>query len=253
VIVTVTGADNPNLRNADGTFSMTKWKARFDAASAATSATAVRNWVRDGTLVGIFVLDEPWLDFTNFSYSTLDDLCQYVKASWPWVSCLVREDNWVIDENTPANYTFQYLDAGWSQASNFTVNQYGGGNIQTYFQNALDIGASHGLGVWYGFNLLKYANKANTGCTGPEIDPGYCAITPAQLRAVADAIEAIGSGKGCGVSGWFLDNAAGPDRNYFLSGTGIPSALQYLWDHTAGRTPAIQPGPCNIRGDLPAP
>jgi hypothetical protein len=124
--------------------------------------------------------------------------------------------------------------------------------VRSYFQDNLDAGSALGLGVWYGFNLLSYVNmNARPGCT-PEINTGFCAISPTELRAVADAIEALGSGKGCGVSGWFLDRDAGAKRNYFFN-AGITSALQYLWNHTAGRSPAIQPGPCNIRGDLPAP
>jgi hypothetical protein len=157
----------------------------------------------------------------------------------------------VIHANTPATYKFKYLDAGWSQTTDFKVRDTGGGSVQAYFQANLDQGEIHGLGLWYGFNLLKYVSVNRGACTTPQFGE-HCAISSAQLRAVADAIRAIGSGKGCGVSGWYLESAAGAERNYFHS-SAMTSALQYLWNQTAGGSPAIQPGPCNIRGDLPAP
>jgi hypothetical protein len=252
LIVTVTGADNQNMTKPDGTFDQAVWTSRFDAAAAAISPDSVREYLRNGTLIGIYVIDEPWSDFQNFSYTTLENLCQHIKASWPWAPCIARTDNTVIDQHTPAGYHYQYVDAGWSQTTDFKVRTSSGGTVQSYFQDNLNAGTSLGLGVWYGFNLLSYVNmNARPGCT-PEINTGFCAISPTELRAVANAIEALGSGKGCGVSGWFLDRDPGAKRNYFFN-AGITSALQYLWDHTAGRTPAIQPGPCNIRGDLPAP
>jgi hypothetical protein len=252
IIVTVTGADNPHMTKADGSFNQAVWTSRFDAAASAISPDSVREYLRNGTLIGIYVIDEPWSDFVNFSYTTLEDLCQHVKSAWPWAPCIARTDNTVIDANTPAGYRYQYVDAGWSQTTDFKVRTSSSGTVLSYFQDNLNAGTSLGLGLWYGFNLLSYVNmNARPGCT-PEINTGFCAISPAELRAVADAIETLGSGKGCGVSGWFLDNNAGAKRDYFFN-TGITSALQYLWNHTAGRSPAIQPGPCNIRGDLPAP
>jgi hypothetical protein len=256
VIMTVTGADNQNLRtdpNNKSSFVKATWMSRFNDAAAAISPDTVRDYLKDGTLIGIYVIDEPWSDFTSFTYQTLDSLCQHVKASWPWAPCIARTDNTVIHDNTPATYKYRYLDAGWAQTTEFKVRTSPGHTVQSYFQTNLDVGETHDLGLWYGFNLINYVNTAQRpGCT-PSFDNGqHCAITADELKAVANAIEAIGSGKGCGVSGWFLDNAVGPERNYFFN-AGINDALKYLWNHTAGRNPAIQPGPCNIRGDLPAP
>jgi hypothetical protein len=251
VMMTVTGGDNQNLTKDDGTFDRDVWTTRLNNAAAAIHRDTVRDYLRDGTLIAMIVVDEPWTDFQGFTYLLLDSLCQDLKVKWPWAPCMVGAGNTQIHENSPATYTFQYLDAGWAQVTDFKVRQHGG-TVQSYFQKNLDQGELHGLGLWYGFNLLKYINVSQGACTTPQFGE-HCAISPTQLRAVADAIEAIGSGKGCGVSGWYLERDVGSaERNYFLSAE-ITSALKYLWNHTAGRSPAIQPGPCNIRGDLPEP
>jgi hypothetical protein len=253
VIMTVTGADNQNMTDTtDGTFKKAEWTRRFDLAAGAIAADTVRAYVKDGTLIGIYVIDEPWSDFVGFTHLTLDSLCQHVKASWPWAPCIARTDNTVIDGNTPAAYQYKYLDAGWAQATDFKVRTSPLGTVRSYFQANLDAGATRKLGLWYGFNLINYVNtRARPNCS-PEINSGYCAMSPTEIRALADAIEAIGSDHGCGVSGWILKKDPGAERNYFFD-TGVTSALQYLWNHTAGRSPAIKPGPCNVRGDLPAP
>ena len=254
VVVNLTGSNTNFETNHDSMFVMRSGPPSSMPRPAPISADSVRAYVKDGTLIGIYIIDEPWSDFKNFTHTTMESLCQHEKSFWPWAPCIARTDNTVIDSNTPPGYHFTYVDAGWAQATAFKTTHSTAGTVLSYFQDNLDAGNALGLGLYYGFNLVSYVNvNARPGCQPRPENQQHCAMTAAEIRALADAIETLGNGKGCGVNGYRLPvDPQDPERVYFFQ-TDINSALNYLWNHTAGRSPALQPGPCNIRGDLPTP
>jgi hypothetical protein len=257
VTVRVTGGNANFQNNGDRTFYIAKWKQAFDA----VSSIDVSSYVADGTLIGHYAIDEPYSDFDNLKNgslgTTLEQMCQYQKSfpGWRSVPCLVREINTRLRTYMPAG-GYKYLDAGWSQ---LTDHQYVppttyDGDIGAYYRTNLAKGREAGLGMMYGFNIVN-GGREFTGCAKP-YDPNdhNCAMTAAEIRAMADTIAAIGANQGCGVLGYEIDAAAGPVRDYFFStGTyssnGIQNAMQYL----NSKVGAWQSGSCNIRGDLPAP
>jgi hypothetical protein len=265
IVIHVTRDNTTFLRNPNGTFNIAKWKAEFD--SVAAYGNALRQYVKDGTLIGHYALDEPFFDFTNFQAADLEEICRYQKLSWPFVACLVRVANEVLARDTikPAG-GYRYVDAGWAQLVDFAFeNPPYNGDVQAYYQDNLDKGRQVGLGLMYGFSLLTGGHEdppgAPEGCEStPPTNRENCAMTATEIRTMADKISNLGHDQGCGIIGWQLAKDPPPalERQYFLgtgeySTTGVQSALQYLWTKTAGANPALRPGTCNIRGDLPPP
>jgi hypothetical protein len=116
-----------------------------------------------------------------------------------------------------------------------------GGDMGAYFRDNLAKGVSVGLGLMYGFNLFNGVEV--DGCARP--DGVRCAMTAAEVRAVADTLAAIGHEQGCGVIGYRIDPSPGAERDYFFSqgqyvNNGIQSALQYLNSKVGG----LRPGSC---------
>lgn len=258
VIMHVT-RDNGLYTNGDGTFNIASWKLDFDRV--AGYGNAIRPYVKDGTLIGHYAIDEPFIDFTGFQAADLEDMCQYQKQSWPFVACIVRINPAKLDSVKPAG-GYRYVDAGWATLTDFQYDQPPfNGNFKTWYDTNLVAARRAGLGMMYGYNLLNGGHEATPapgGCVDqpPPDQQTNCGMSAAEIRKIADAISALGHDNGCGVLGWALYKDAGPQRDYFFgtgtySGTGMQSAMQYLWNKTAGA--GLRPGLCNIRGDLPAP
>ncbi len=259
--------DNSQMRDAQGHFVISTWKADFDAIT--TNPTALRSYVQDGTLIGHYAIDEPFFDFTSFRVTDLEDICQYQKAKWPFVPCLVRISNIQLDDSArtqaPAGFTFRYVDAGWAQLTDFAFDKPPfNGNFQMWYETNLTAGRQRGLGLMYGFQLIEGGHEitppgAPQGCAwSPPGTQDNCAMTDLEIDKVSNAIAALGPDQGCGVFGWQLASS-GLQRDYFFGlntysidgGNGIPAAMQRLWNRTAGA--GLRPGLCNIRGDLPPP
>jgi hypothetical protein len=259
IVVHVT-RDNSLLMNSDSTFNITKWEREFD--SVATYGNALRQYVKDGTLIGHYAIDEPFIDFKNFQAAYLEDICQYQKQSWPFVPCIVRVNSMKLDSvrsQLPGG-VYRYVDAGWAQLTDFAFDKAPfNGDFKMWYDSNLVAGRRSGLGVMYGFNLINGGHEpspAPDGCAWPP--PGVrenCGMTATEIGKVATAISQLGNDQGCGVIGWQLASS-GVQRDYFFgtgiyAGNGMPAAMQSLWDSTAGS--GLRPGLCSIRGDLPAP
>lgn len=255
--------DNGVYTNTDGTFNMANWKADFNLV--AGYGNAIRPYVKDGTMIGHYAIDEPFIDFTNFQAADLEEMCQHQKLSWPFVPCIVRINPAKLDSVKPAG-GYIYVDAGWATLTDFQYDQPPfDGNFKTWYDTNLVAARRSGLGMIYGFNLLNGGHEATPapgGCVHPPPDQSAnCAMTATEIDKIANAITTsplgLGHDQACAVIGWQLSNTAGsPERNYFFgtgqySSNGMQAAMQNLWNKTAGA--GLRPAPCNIRGDLPAP
>jgi hypothetical protein len=243
VVVRVTPT-NSNLLNASGGLDTTEWKNAFDGMAGINA----NSYLSDGTLIGLFAIDEPFTDFNGMTGAILEQLCRHQKskANWSNVPCFIRDLNTKLYENRPAGGTYQYVDAGWAQIADhhYVPAAKYNGSMGAYFRDNLAKGDSAGVGLMYGFNLLN-GGKEVPGCAKP-VDPNHhnCAMSAGEIRAMADTLAAIGDDEGCGVNGWEIDPAAGPERDYFFGqgdyvGNGIPSALQYLHSKVSGLRPGV--------------
>jgi hypothetical protein len=219
-------------------FELSKWKSQFDRVKTAN----VQSYVADGTLIGHYAIDEPFSDFDNFSGSFIEQMCAYQKSfeGWRNVPCMIRDKNTRMFEHAPVG-GYQYLDAGWAQIADHHYDHEYNWNMRAYYEDNLNKGRQVGLGLMYGFNLLN-GGREFAGCDRPASQEN-CAMTAAEIRAMADALVAIGHDKGCGVFGWEITQASGSQRSYFFR-SDIQSALQYL-KSTVG---SLRPTPCDFEG-----
>ena len=239
VIIRVTGGNGNFQTNGDRTFVLSKWKQRF---ADNVGHMDMGPYLADGTLVGHYAIDEPFADFDNMNSGFLEDICEYQKdfAGWGDVPCLIREKNTKLHEKRPAGGTYQWVDAGWAAISDHHYDNEYGFDMGAYFRDNLAKGASAGLGMMYGFNLINGGREDLSGCTHLSGDHN-CAMRASEIRQLADTLAAIGQDKACGVSGWEVDATSGsPERNYFFR-TDIQDALEYLYTKVRG----LRPSGCN--------
>ena len=136
-------------KDAQGHFSFAMWKARIDRFRGLNFAP----YIRDGTIVGHYILDEPH-DPTNWggtvvTRAQVDQLARYSKQLWPSMPTLVR--GW------PAylkGYQYKYLDAAWAQYSERF------GPINDFIRANVRDAKATGLALVVGLNLLGGGGKA---------------------------------------------------------------------------------------------
>lgn len=220
------------------TFVLSKWKTRFDRVNTAN----VQGYLADGTLIGHYAIDEPFSDFDNFSGSFAEQMCAYQDSfpGWRDVPCMIRDKNTKLFDHAPPG-GYQHLDAGWAQLADHHYDHEYNWNMRAYFEDNLNKGRQVGLGLMYGFNLLN-GGREFPGCDQPDSQEN-CAMTAAEIRAMADSLAVIGHDQGCGVFGWEITRDPGPRRDYFFR-SDIQSALQYLKSRVGG----LRPGPCDLGG-----
>jgi hypothetical protein len=150
------GADS-FVKNADGTFSLTKWKVLVNRFAAVNLST----YISDGTIIGHYLIDEPqrasrW-GGKVISQATLEAMAQYSKARWPGMTTFVRVvPSWLA--SSPVSY--QYLDAGWAQYES------GKGDPASWLAAEVAAAKGRGLGLAVGLNVLDGGN-GSSGIAAP--------------------------------------------------------------------------------------
>ena len=132
-------------KDADGHFSLTKWKARIDR----YDGVDFNAFIKDGTLIGHYLIDEP-NDPANWngepiSGETLDEMARYSKAKWPNLPTIVRTTPDYLEKWAP----YRYLDAAWAQ---YVERR---GDPAAFLADNVASAKRQGLGLVVGLNLSK--------------------------------------------------------------------------------------------------
>jgi hypothetical protein len=135
-------------KNADGTFSLSKWKARVDRYRSVNFSA----YINDGTIIGHNIIDEPY-DAANWSGkpvsgATLEEMAKYSKSLWPNLKTVVRGEPYLIKWNG----TYRALDAAWAQYL------YRKGNPSDYLNKNVSAAKQMGLGLVVGLNIVRGGN-----------------------------------------------------------------------------------------------
>jgi len=159
IVLMMAGAQNL-YQNADGTFSLTKWKARIDRYRNVNFST----FINDGTVIAHYLIDEPY-DPRNFggkpvSGSTLEEMARYSKSIWPNLKTVVRAEPYYIKWSG----TYRYLDAAWAQYL------WRKGNVSDYLNKNVSSAKQMGLGLIVGLNIVHGGSPNGTWMTGNEIE-----------------------------------------------------------------------------------
>jgi hypothetical protein len=135
-----------NVRDAEGNFSLTKWKAQVDRFRSVNFSS----YIKDGTIIGHYLLDEPSdkADWNGVVVppEMVEEMARYSKSIWPDMITIVRAwptfmDNW--------SGTYTYLDAAWAQY------RVGKGPAATVLATEVAAAKLKGLALIIGLNVLK--------------------------------------------------------------------------------------------------
>ncbi len=119
VLVALTGSRS-NYTAANGCFSLSMWRAALDG----NDLAAIQPYVDDGTILGLYALDEPfrWANDCGPTYVELNEVCRYANQRLPGISCGV---------NAPPGWLAQGL-------GETSYDQFGYLFTQTNFQHTHD-------------------------------------------------------------------------------------------------------------------
>jgi hypothetical protein len=179
------------VQNADGTFNLTKWK----AIAAKLRTADFSSFINDGTVLGIFLLDEPD-DPTNWGGKTIppatvEAMAQYSKQLWPTMTTFIRAKPTYLASGP----TYRYLDAAWAQYASYH------GNLTTWFNAQVSAANSKRLGLMVGLNALNGGTK-ESGIPGT--GSGKYGMSASQLRTWGSTL--LSQTYSCGfIMGWTYD------------------------------------------------
>jgi hypothetical protein len=218
VILKVVGAPG-NYQNADLSFNFNAWKSMVDTAAAKTNATQIANFVADGTLLGINLIDDAKAGSAIFggnppTLAEMDSMSVYQKTKWPAVNTCVRIDNIYLKQKSD----WTSLDFAWCQWHRRF------GNAQTWLTNNVNDGRSVGLGTLFAYNLLN----GGSGITAPwnqhPNNPTDYGMSPQELDVISNTLSQ--QTFSLGALGW-AQNPLFDDTNYY-NYPSIQTALEYM-------------------------
>ena len=190
-------------KDADGHFSLTKWKARIDR----YRNTDFDSYIKDGTLIGHYMIDEP-NDPANWngrpiSGETLDEMARYSKSRWPNLPTIVRTYPSYLEKWAP----YRYVDAAWAQ---YVERK---GNVNDFIDDNVASAKRQGLALIVGLNYLR---------GGPDKRP----MTASQVKSWGGAL--LSSTYPCAFISWkYNDN--------YLSTSSMRDAMSYLRNKAENR------------------
>jgi hypothetical protein len=210
--VVATLAPAARTRNADGTFSLARWKAEIDRYRSLPLAAHITG----RTLYLHNLVDQPkcaecW-GGRAIAWEMVEEMARYSKAIWPALPTTVRVPPSALAK---AGFRWNALDAGWAQYSTPR------GNVRTWLAAEAAQARAEGLGLVAGLNLLDAAGR------------GSAPMTADQIREFGTVLAQDPSA--CALVGWSYD--AG-----YLGQTGIRDALRDVAAIAKGR----QAGSCVV-------
>jgi hypothetical protein len=158
-VILMLAGSQPYYKNADGTFSLSKWKARVDR----FRHVNISSFINDGTILAHYLIDEPY-DPRNWhghpvGGATIEEMAQYSKGIWPSLKTVVRAEPSLIKWNG----RYRALDAAWAQYLSRK------GNVNDYIRKEVATAKDMGLGLVVGLNVLKGGSPNGTWMTPQEV------------------------------------------------------------------------------------
>ena len=182
LVLRLTGSE---VTNADGTFSLTKWKAALDG----YASVGLSSYASDGTIAGHLLIQSPqkaeeWGGLA-ISHTTLDEMARYSRQRWPAIPTIAHAPpSWLAAKATP----WQYLDA-----SSVMYSASAGDAGAWISEQASDAGEAR-LGLLVGMNVL---NGGTSASRLPGTTEGKFAMSASQLRSWGSTL--VGQSRVCGL------------------------------------------------------
>jgi hypothetical protein len=191
VVIKLCKGRDQYVKNADGTFSLSKWKSLVSR----YKDINLGPYVTDGTILGHVLIDEPHREKRwggkAISQATIEEMARYSKQLWPSMSTLVRVvPSWLAG----VSVTYRYLDAGWTQYERFK------GNPKDWVTAEAAAAKRKGLGLVVGLNVLDGGDGSSNI---PGYTPGKYAMSATEIRNIGYAL--LSEGLACGLFNWTHD------------------------------------------------
>jgi hypothetical protein len=191
IVMQMTGGHVEDVKNSDGTFNLTKWKAKV----AGFRNVAFGSFITDGTILVHYLIDEPnnpskW-GGKIVPQATIEAMAQYSKQLWPTMITLARVDpSWLA--SSPVNYV--HLDAGWAQYRSSK------GDPTKFITTQVAAARSKALGAVVGLNVLNGGN-GSSGIRGTK--SGEWKMSASELRNYGTIL--LNQSYACGFMMWTYD------------------------------------------------
>lgn len=172
-------ASKEAYRNADGTFSLAKWKTQVDR----FRGIDLSPYIKDGTIVAHYMVDEPhfkgrWGD-KAIPQATLEEAAKHSKLRWPNMPTVVSAPaSWLA--SVPVTYV--HLDAAWA-----TYRAKTSDDPAAWIAQQVKRAQSKNLGLIAAMNILDGGN-GSSGIRGTQ--PRTWAMSAAELKKYGTALLA---------------------------------------------------------------
>jgi hypothetical protein len=213
------GKRDEDIQNADGTFSLAKWKLLVNR----YKGLDFSSYVNDGTLMGHFLIDEP--EFAKrwggkaISQATVEEMARYSKQLWPNLLTFARGSPQWLAKST---ITYNYLDVSWLQ--DFTFNR----DVPAWVAAGAAAAKLKGLGMIAGIHVINGGN----GSSGvPGTVSGKWNMSAAEIRTHGTTI--LNEPRACA----FLLYTYLEGGGAYMARPDIRSAITELWNKAKAHPP----------------
>jgi hypothetical protein len=196
------------VKNTDGTFSFTKWKAQVDR----FRSLPLGQFVTGKTLYAHLLVDQPncaacW-GGSAIPWATVEAMAKYSKTIWPGLPTVAKTPPTLLAN---ASFRWTYLDAGWAM---YTTKQ---GDLRSYLAAQAAAARTEGLGLMVGLNLIDGAGANTAAMTASQIlqlgtmaakEPAACALVgwrydagyvgQTAIRAALDSVAKVARSRSAG-------------------------------------------------------
>jgi hypothetical protein len=211
IVVQLSGLSKA-VQNANGTFSLTKWKTQINR----FKGINLSSYLNDGTLMGHLLINRPddpssW-GGQRISQATLEAMAQYSKQLWPGMTTFARAEPSYLRAN---GRKYSHLDAGW------TIYASRKGDAKAWISSQVAHAKAAGLALVVGLEVLNGGTKAS-GIPGRS--RGTYAMSASQLRTWGSNL--MDQAYVCGFVNWRYDSQ-------YNGRSDIRSAMSYLAQRAA--------------------
>lgn len=190
-IVKLSKGRDKYVKNADGTFSISKWKSLVGS----YRNVNLDPFISDGTIIAHYLIDEPhraarW-GGKAISHKTLEEMAKYSKQLWPQMTTVVRvAPSWLAK----ASFDWKYVDAGWTQ---YRATH---GDAAKWVAAEAAAAEREGLGLVVGLNVIHGGN-GSSGIRG--YTRSKWTMSAAEIRKYGYAM--LGAERACAFFNWTYD------------------------------------------------
>ncbi len=237
VILAMTGGSHTQYKT-DGVFDYSKWLAKMITYDTDAIREAIAQGVRDGTIIGNSVMDEPhntsgqssWGPKGTLTKARVDSMCAYVKQMFPTLPVGVVHDHDIFQPKQSYH------------VCEFLVDQYAArtGDVTEFRDAALALASRDRMSIIFSLNIIdggiQAARDGNWDCS-PTLTSGRgtfgpnCRMTAQQVR---DWGILLGSA-GCALTMWRYDPEYMADPANIASFKEVAARLAALPRRSCGR------------------